>query len=273
VTVPTPDISKLYIQVNSTKSVDVTTPEGLAHKCAIASDLSEVDRMMKDVGFDGYPNPDSMALFDHAFVREIPQGDKKIVRDVVRAILDPAGVAEPLIQALKSNNDLYDEKVLNVYYVDPDPAALSGPGFDYISILTGVHLRDKDGNSEKIIFISDSARSDTVAHEFAHAFSSGHINFWEADGDEWCIKFLPHPGTDMPSVNMECEFTHANYMWAASAEDRQDLIDAQKERMMRNEHSVIFNYSPPQDKLNCPDFSADPHDETPEDDACPRMGL
>lgn len=265
VTSATPDVSKLVIQIYSTKTVDGT--EGAANKCAIAQDLWEVDRMMKDVGFDGYPNADSAALFVNARVMSIQSDtEKEIVREAVRQILDPGGIAEPAILALTENATLYDERILNIYYVDPDDALMQ-TGFDYVSRLTGVHIRNEDGFSERMIFISDSAKSDTVAHEFAHAFSAGHVNFWDLEGKEHCIKFLPHPGTTTPDINMKCEFPKENYMWAASNGDRAELIDAQKVRMMRNEHSVIFNYSPPDDKLNCPDFNSDP------DKTCPRMGV
>ncbi|MFT5501919.1 MAG: hypothetical protein ACI88G_002060 [Woeseiaceae bacterium] len=267
VTSLTPNVSELVIQIYSTKTVDAADPGGTANKCAIAQDLWEVDRMMKDVGFDGYPNDDSAALFDNARVMSIQlDSEKEIVREVVRAILDPGGEAEPAIQALTGNGALYDAKILNVYYVDPDDELMQ-TGFDYVSRLTGMHIRNNDGYSERMIFVSDSAKSDTVAHEFAHAFSAGHVNFWGLDGEEYCIKFLPHPGTATPDINMECEFPKENYMWAASDGDRAELIDAQKVRMMRNEHSVIFNYSPPTNKLNCPDFNSDPNK------ACPRMGL
>ena len=267
-TLDPPDISKLFIQVYSTKPVS-DTGDGLVEKCRIAQDLFEVDRMMKDVGFGGYATPEAMPLFTNAYLKNVSDNDRETVRNVVREILNPAGVAEDAIGALTVNADLYDETVLNVYYVD---AGDTQADFDYVSTLTGMHIRDVEGNSAQMIFISDSAKSDTVAHEFAHAFSAGHVNFWDFEGEEYCIKFLPHPGTDTPDVNMECEFPTSNYMWAASVDDRAKLVEGQKERMMRNEHSVIFKFSPSSRKLNCPDFSADPHEDTPEDDACPRMG-
>ncbi|MBT8400101.1 MAG: hypothetical protein KJO98_06470 [Rhodothermia bacterium] len=269
VTSSPPDISKLVIQVYSTRPLDATTAGGATVKCNIAYDLYEVDRMTMDIGFGGYPTPDTVALFTEARVKYVDtEQDRETIREVVRQILNPGGIAESAIQNLKANTALFNQEILNVYYVDPDQQLVAN-SFDYVSRLTGMHIRTNDGYSDKMIFIGDSARSDTVAHEFAHALSGGHVNFWDLEGDEWCIKFLPHPGTSMPSVNMECEFDATNYMWAASLADRAQLIDAQKQRMMYNRHSVIFDYSPPDsgDVLECPDFSADPSK------SCPRMGL
>jgi hypothetical protein len=263
-----PDATKLVIQIYSTKPVDSTAPGGKANKCHIAYDLWEVDRMAKDIGFGGYANADDAALFVNARVKSIDdKQDQELVRNVVRQILDPGGVAVEAIEALKSSS-FYDERFLNVYYVHPDPE-LQQNGFDFVSRLTGIHLRNKDGFSDKMIFISDSAKSDTVAHEFAHALSAGHVNFWDHDGTEWCVKFLPEPGSPDNLSNMQCDFARENYMWAASVGDRAQLKDSQKQRMMYNRHSVIYDYSPPPDAdmLQCPDFKSDTAAN------CPRMGL
>jgi hypothetical protein len=262
-TVTTPDISQLHIQIYTTRTLG-ETGEGLTHKCEIAHDMWEVDRMLKDVDFEGYPTETSMPIFTNTAVSQVQSGDVETVRDVVRALFDPTGVAAEAIDALTGNQNLFNETVLNVYYVHSDAAA-SQSGVDFLSALTGVHIRDEDGDSAKMIFIGDGAKSDTVAHEFAHAFSAGHLNFWDFDGKEYCIKFLPHPTTSTPAVNMECEFTNANYMWAASQADRAELIDAQKQRMMHNEHSIIYEYSPSATPTECPDFRSE--------DPCQRMGL
>jgi predicted acetyltransferase len=255
-----PDISELPIQIRTTRPVS-DTGEGRTHKCKIAHDLSEVDRMMKDVGFDGYPTNDTTPLFTNTAVWSIDDQDIETVRDVVRALYDPSGDVESAIASLQGNSDLFTASVLNVYYVHIEDDVV-----DYASAFTGAHLRDENGNSAKMIFISDGAKSDTVAHEFAHAFSAGHVNFWDRDGEEYCIKFLPHPGTDAPQINMVCEFESTNYMWAASKSDRQTLRDSQKERMLRNEHSIIYEYSPPENSIQCPEFKSDP------DAGCTRMG-
>ena len=263
-----PDFSALVVQVYTTVALDTVMPSGETHKCEIAYDLWEVDRMGFDIGFNGYPTEADTAIFENARVKYVSTTqDQEIIRGVVREILNPGGEAEPAILALKGNNALFREEFLNLYYVDPNQS-LNQTSFDFVTWLTGMHIRDLDGFSDKMIFVSDVAKSDTVAHEFAHALSAGHVNFWDHDGEEWCIKFLPHPGSNAPDVNMECEFTRANYMWAASDADRAELVSGQKQRMMFNRHSVIHDYSPPDDDdvIECPDFNANTAE------GCPRIG-
>ena len=265
VSVTTPFIGELRIQVYTTRPVG-DTGAGLTHKCEIAHDLRVVDLMMENAGFADYPANTSRPIFTNAAVKQVADDEVEIVRNVVRALYYPGGGTEKVIEDLKNPNyDLFNPKALNVYYVHSDPNAVPASEDD-LSWLTGVHLRDKDGKSAKMIFVGEEAKSDTVAHEFAHAFSAGHVNFWNFDGKEYCMKFLPPGGSGVltPPMDMKCEFYDDNYMWAGSKADRQTLVEAQRERMKRNEHSIIFEYSPATDKLDCPDVNSEP--------PCPRMG-
>ena len=257
VTVPTPFIGELRIQVYSTRPVG-DTGDGLTRKCEIAHDLWEVDLMMEDAGFAGYPAPPtSRPIFTNAAVKQVADNEVEIVRNVVRALYYPGG-GEKAIEDLKNPSyDLFNPRALNVYYVHSDPSAVPASEDD-LSWLTGVHLRDSDGKSAKMIFVGEGAKSDTVAHEFAHAFSAGHVNFKDFDGTEWCMKFLPPGGSTAPMIDMECAFDDANYMWAGSEADRQNLRLGQMERMKRNKHSVIFQFSPATNSFDCPDVNSEP---------------
>jgi hypothetical protein len=178
------------------------------------------------------------------------------------------------MQNLKGDASLYNPAVLNVYYVHFDVVSLGSKDKELLESFTGMHIRNEQGESDRMIFISEGARADTVAHEFAHAFSAGHVNFWDFDGEEWCTKFLPHPETTDPGEEMEdmtCEFSRHNYMWAASELDRDRLGIPQGERMMYNQKSIIADFSVGPKQLDCPDYSNDIGVAADPDDDCKRL--
>ena len=263
-----PIITALPIQIYTTEDLDhqlagVTPP--LTHKCAIASDLSEVDVMMEDVGFGGYTGS-NVPLFTNTRIRHMNnQSDRNFLRAVARAVIRGDQVAEELLMQLKANTNLYSDRALNIYFVHYD---LEFENYDNNAVafeVKGMHLRDELGETEKIIFFGNRATPGTLAHEFGHAFSNGHVNFEDLGGTEWCTKFLPHnitqgiPIGTLPSVKMNCEFTRKNYMWAGSKEDRQFLGDPQTERMKRNKKSIMYQFHNWDQPLDCPDSSSDPN--------------
>ncbi len=265
VAIPQPDIQKLAIQIRSTRALNQNVPgitPPTTQGCLIESDIAEVDMMTKDAGFAGYGVGDE-GIFAMAYAQHVQTAaERNIIREVVRAIIDPSGDGDQALAALKSNGNLYDPRVLNVYYVHPDTAdEPDKDDQDFLLYLTGIHIRNEQRKSEKMIFVGEGARPDTVVHEFAHAFSAGHVNFWDYDGVEWCTKYLPYNNTLNGLMDMKCDFKRANYMWAGSLEDRVQLGDPQKERMRRNEHSVIYEFSPHDDSFKCPDHNSNPVDK------------
>ena len=267
-----PNSSHLWIQVRTTMPLDTIVADDngttLTHKCAIASDLSEVDVMMKDIGFEGYA-PNAMALLTNAYIEYVPvSSERQFLRDVVVEILDPNGAPDQPLNDLEQHQTLYTDEVLNLYYVHYDDDYLATTEGDLISYFTGIHIRDDEGYSDRMIFVSDAAHADTLAHEFGHALSGGHVNFWDFDGDEWCAKYLADPDSLDPDDDMDdmkCEFSRRNYMWAGSEMDRQQFGEPQIKRLMYNEKSLITEFSEPDAKLECPDFSNDP------DEGCVRL--
>ena len=261
-----PDISKLFIQIYTTRPLDFNESDavGHTHRCAVARDLAEVDVMMRHIGFGGYvpaANPTNVPLLENAYIQYISSPkERERIRKLARALIHPDGKAKKKIDFLKNNSAMYDPEVLNVYFVHFEDVDILADNDDVPFEVRGMHIRNEEGESEMMIFYGDAAFPQTLAHEFGHALSAGHVNFWDVAGQEWCTKYLPHPGTDNPMINMECEFTYANYMWAGSKEERKTLGEPQKERMMRNRRSVIYQFSrPPEaDELDCSDFNSDP---------------
>lgn len=281
VTADPPDISKLIIQVYTTRPLEFIESDATlnhTHRCAIARDLAEVDVMTQHIGFGGYTpnnvNPTNAPLFTNAFVRYLASpNERQQIREVAKALVLPEGRARERLEALKNTPTLYDARVLNVYFVDD--VDLGPTDLDVKVEVKGMHIRNDEGGSENMIFYGDAALPGTLAHEFGHAFSGGHVNFLDIDGNEWCTKYLPYPGTSNPMINMECEFDQHNYMWGGSEVERDVLGDPQKERMLRNEWSIISQFSPPPDarKLACSDYNSGPGKDgvfNTEDD-CPRL--
>lgn len=279
-----PNINDLVVQIYTTRD-----PEGLvdeaedldpeSYRCALAKDLFEVGMMLEKAGFGGYSVGDENPIFSKARLKYISNSDEQeAIRDVVRNVLAPDGQADQPIATLKNNGELYHERKLNVYFVHFEPPANN----EATNEVRGLHIRNEVGDSEKMIFYDEHATPTTLAHEFAHAFSAGHVNFWNAQGTEWCVKYLPDnmnervPAADahmLEKIDMKCEFSRENYMWAGSDLDRKELGDSQAERMRRNTHSVINDFSPPPNPFDCPDlrtFEGDQHFVS-EDKDCPRL--
>lgn len=262
-----PDTGHLWIQIRTTQRLDTVVVddggETLEHRCAIASDLVEVDMMMAEIGFDGH-DPGELPLLDRAYVEYVAETlDQKFLQDLVAEVWDPNGQPNARLDELKENAELYTPEVLNLYYVHFDDDYVAVMQDDFISTLTGFHIRADDGKSDRMIFVSDASHADTLAHEFGHALSAAHVNFWDFDGKEWCAKYLPDPDTTVAEDamdDMSCEFSRRNYMWAGSDMDRQQLGEPQKQRMMYNIKSVIKEFSDAgaANELDCPDFSNNP---------------
>jgi hypothetical protein len=266
--VPTPDVSKLAIQIYTTRALDFVEAEtggGFEHKCALAYDLAAVEAMMHDIGFEGFATGVA-PLIDNAMVVHISDsGNAKQIREVAQAIQGPADVdPEEAVESLKENEELYNEHVMNLYFVHFPDVDLGNSSVETLPIeIRGMHLRNEDGDSEKIIFYGDGALPGTLVHEFGHALSAGHLNFWDLDGEEWCAKYLPELSSSDGLDDMECDFSRGNVMWAGSKIDRDKLKDPQKTRMMHNENSAIQEFSPSNNQINCPDNLSD--------STCPRM--
>lgn len=259
-----PNTGHLWTQIRTTQPLETTVTaesgETQSHECSIASDLVEVDTMMADVGLAGHVTGE-WPLFNNVYLEYVAQSeDQKVLQDLVAEVWDPNGAPNAVLDQLKANDELYTPEVLNIYYVHFDDDYVFNMEDEYISNITGVHIRNDDGRSDRMIFVSDASHADTLAHEFGHAMSAAHVNFWDFDGKEWCAKYLPDPDTTVAEDAMEdmaCEFSRRNYMWAKSSMDRQQLGDPQKLRMIYNDKSLITEFSNPGDanKLDCPDFS------------------
>ena len=265
-----PDITSMPIQVYSTVDLNTvlelkTPPTTLMSvHCAIASDLMEVDIMMEDVGFGGYGGTNSPLVESARLKYVATQTDRNFLRALARALMYGDAEAEGWLLQLKANPALYKDRALNIYFVTYDHAEFQLYDEDAAPFeIKGMHLRDEDGETEKMIFYGLDATPTTLSHEFGHAFSNGHVNFFDLDGTEWCAKFLPHNKASEelgvpPKVDMVCEFDRLNYMWAGSTADRQALGDPQKERMRRNMKSIMYQFQEDPNPLDCPDYSSDP---------------
>lgn len=257
-----PDVRELIVQVYTTRGLDDLETEisgNHFHKCALAQDLAAVDVMMDDIGFGGFDGMNA-PLVASAYVEYVGDPSRqKIIRDAAGAIQGIGGDPELALETLKNDDELYDERVMNLYFVHfPEVEIGAGTGSALPVEIRGMHLRNEEGMSEKIIFYGDGALSGTLVHEFGHALSLGHVNFWDLDGKEWCAKYLPEPSTPQSLPTMECEFERNNIMWAGSTADRTALGDPQKERVMHNVKSVIAEFSPSTAPLDCPDFRTAP---------------
>lgn len=141
---------------------------------------------------------------------------------------------------------LFDDQLLNVYYV---------PAPDVV----GYHVRQQDGTSEGLIFIGGGARVDSLSHEFAHAFSLEHVNFWDAEQpqNEYCVE---HEYWDN-----RCDFTDDNVMWTSNLknqdalEPRRTIHGGQHVRMFCNGTSALVSNGDhkPNPVTHCPDWSVE----------------
>lgn len=188
--------------------------------------------------------------------------------DMVRALLAGTGgdgleeVLDQFKQAAESDG-FYNPKILNVYYIDLVP-------------ITGMHFNKRDGQSHNIIVVGLGFLDETLAHEFGHAFSLDHANFWSHDDPDLCRNSDQPCGIDghdnrkiFPNgVQVEycaeyayhdnkCEFTRKNVMWAKS-EARTEVTKNQAERAACNNTSTLISngdHSPPGDATDCPDWT------------------
>lgn len=148
------------------------------------------------------------------------------------------------VAAMKNAGHSFANK-LNIYYV-------------WTVDVTGLHVRKADGTSENFIFIGAGARPDSLAHEFAHAFSLEHVNFFDAQEpqQEYCAEYEYFDG--------KCDFDDDNIMWtgrkpnADPLDTRTKILSGQKVRIMCNDTSAVvrnhagYNPSP---AMDCPDWS------------------
>lgn len=154
-------------------------------------------------------------------------------------------VVEDFKTKMKSEG-LFDEQRINIYYV---------PASDVV----GYHVRRQDGTSEGLIFIGGGARVDSLSHEFAHAFSLEHVNFWDAEQpqNEYCVE---HEYWDN-----RCDFTDDNVMWTSNLKNQDDLEprrrihEGQHVRMFCNATSALVSNGDhqPDVEMHCPDWSVE----------------
>ena len=116
-----PRIDSMPIQVYTTEyepGNPPTVPDG--HKCNIAEDLIEVDIMMEDAGFAGYSGTNSPLLESSSLQVVGEESDRNFLRALVRAVMNGDAEAEEWLEELKSNDELYNDGALNVYFVHWD---------------------------------------------------------------------------------------------------------------------------------------------------------
>ena len=151
--------------------------------------------------------------------------------------------------ARNANPAYFHARQINVYIVGETLFPLAGP--------KGFHVDDREGSGH-LIFIPSNAAPDTLTHEFAHAFSLNHVNFWsswreQGDGTfrkkEYCAEY--------DYFDNACDWTRSNFMWSGGI-GREQLTSGQRWRAVCNGWSALNEHNDrPSTEIRfvCPDWS------------------
>lgn len=159
-------------------------------------------------------------------------------------------------EGMSNGNQHFLEDRVNVYVVEP-----SVVDEDF----RGVHLRDIKSADYKgnLIFVPSDVSPGTLAHEFGHAFSLNHVNFWAYKG---ALSEIPVTGTGKPEEHVEfcseydywdgrCDYSRDNFMWAGGG-GRSQLSAGQAARAVCNDWSAVnVNGDRAGQTFNCPDWA------------------